>query len=229
MSPSFDACAPVPLTLCSGGLSWSKASPTPLPWSSQRWEHVHERGPLCFFGTMLTSVNFPAYLCSLGRPMMEARWAATRGEWLAPRMLLVYMAKTWGVVGHLRDRHEPPSSACVALCQGGTTSRGSSVPTRGRTSTGGKPPTHPPTEPLPKPRARIAASAGNVFFDCGHLLRYWRGDGTESNGTSRTFGAPAWFGVLDPTWSEPAYNGVLLHALQPLMAPGSGPTGSGGH
>jgi hypothetical protein len=54
---------------------------------------------------------------------------------------------------------------------------------------------------------------------------YWRGDGTESNGTSRTFGAPAPFGVLNPTWDGPAApGGVLLHALQPLMPAAQGPS-----
>ena len=56
-------------------------------------------------------------------------------------------------------------------------------------------------------------------FDFG----YWRGDGTESRGTGRTFGAPAGFGVLNTTWNGPAENGTLLKALKPLQSPTQGP------
>lgn len=52
---------------------------------------------------------------------------------------------------------------------------------------------------------------------------YWRGDGTESRGTGRTFGAAAGFGVLNTTWNGPADKGELLAALQPLQAPTQGP------
>jgi len=51
---------------------------------------------------------------------------------------------------------------------------------------------------------------------------YWRGDGTESRGTSRTFGAEAGFGVLNTTWDGPAAGGVLLRSLQTLQAPVQG-------
>lgn len=56
-------------------------------------------------------------------------------------------------------------------------------------------------------------------FDWG----YWRGDGTESRGTGRTFGAAAGFGVLNTTWDGPADKGQLLAALQLLQAPQAGP------
>ena len=52
---------------------------------------------------------------------------------------------------------------------------------------------------------------------------YWRGDGTESRGTGRTFGAPAGFGVLNVTWNGPAANGTLLRSLQPLQPATQGP------
>ena len=56
-------------------------------------------------------------------------------------------------------------------------------------------------------------------FDWG----YWRGDGTESRGTSRTFGAPAGFGVLNATWDGAAAGGVLLRSLRPLQGATKGP------
>ena len=56
-------------------------------------------------------------------------------------------------------------------------------------------------------------------FDFG----YWRGDGTESQGTGRTFGAPALFGILNATWNGPASNATLLNALKPLQNPTQGP------
>ena len=56
-------------------------------------------------------------------------------------------------------------------------------------------------------------------FDFG----YWRGDGTESRGTGRTFGAPALFGILNATWNGAASNGTLLNALRPLQPPTQGP------
>ena len=55
------------------------------------------------------------------------------------------------------------------------------------------------------------------------------GDGTESRGTGRSFGAPAGFGVLNARWDGPAANGTLLRSLQPLQratqGPGVGPKG----
>ena len=52
---------------------------------------------------------------------------------------------------------------------------------------------------------------------------YWRGDGTESRGTGRTFGASAGFGVLNTSWDGPAAGGVLLRSLQPLQNATQGP------
>eukprot|EP00928_Gymnodinium_smaydae_P028133 TRINITY_DN21536_c0_g1_i1.p1 TRINITY_DN21536_c0_g1~~TRINITY_DN21536_c0_g1_i1.p1 ORF type:complete len:432 (-),score=64.34 TRINITY_DN21536_c0_g1_i1:214-1509(-) len=52
---------------------------------------------------------------------------------------------------------------------------------------------------------------------------YWRGDGTESRGTGRDFGAEAPFGVMNTKWSGPAKGGKLLRWLQKLQAPTMGP------
>lgn len=56
-------------------------------------------------------------------------------------------------------------------------------------------------------------------FDWG----YWRGDGTESRGTGRAFGADAGFGVENSSWSGPASGGVLLRSIQALQAATQGP------
>lgn len=48
---------------------------------------------------------------------------------------------------------------------------------------------------------------------------YWRGDGTESRGATRVFGAEAGFGLLNTTWDGPASGGVLLRMLQAIQAP----------
>mmetsp|Transcript_38938 Transcript_38938/g.70894 ORF Transcript_38938/g.70894 Transcript_38938/m.70894 type:complete len:414 (-) Transcript_38938:59-1300(-) len=45
---------------------------------------------------------------------------------------------------------------------------------------------------------------------------YWRVDGTESRGQTRTFGAEALFGILNTTWNGPARDGILLESLQAL-------------
>lgn len=52
---------------------------------------------------------------------------------------------------------------------------------------------------------------------------YWRIDGTESNGTSRMFGAEAGFGIMNESWSGPAFNGRTLSALQKIQTPTQGP------
>jgi len=48
---------------------------------------------------------------------------------------------------------------------------------------------------------------------------YWRGDGTESRGATRVFGAEAGFGLLNSAWDGPASGGVLLRKLQAIQAP----------
>lgn len=68
----------------------------------------------------------------------------------------------------------------------------------------------------------FSAYLSNADIDWG----YWRGDGTESRGTGRTFGGPALFGVLNATWSGPSGDGSLLRALQDLQNQTQGPTGA---
>lgn len=52
-------------------------------------------------------------------------------------------------------------------------------------------------------------------FDWG----YWCGDGTQSRGASRVFGADAGFGILNMTWNGPANEGVLLDKLKTIQQP----------
>ena len=47
---------------------------------------------------------------------------------------------------------------------------------------------------------------------------YWPINGTMARGEDREFGAPDWFGVLDPSWSEPALP-ELLNMLQGIQQP----------
>ncbi len=46
---------------------------------------------------------------------------------------------------------------------------------------------------------------------------YWSLNGTQSTGYSRTLGAPEGYGVLDPTWRNPAFAGLtsVLQSLEP--------------
>ena len=57
-------------------------------------------------------------------------------------------------------------------------------------------------------------SGKNADLDWG----YWALNGTESSGTSRTWGAVESYGILDASWSSPAYAPHLaaLQALQPI-------------
>jgi len=55
------------------------------------------------------------------------------------------------------------------------------------------------------------------YINRNHLdWAYWRLDGTESRGQTRTFGAEALFGILNTTWNGPAGDGILLDSLQAL-------------
>merc|ERR1711964_25402 len=62
------------------------------------------------------------------------------------------------------------------------------------------------------------------YLEAGDLdWGYWRVDGTESRGSTRTFDAEAGFGIFNTSWSGPAADGIMLGELQVIQGPTLGP------